>query len=199
MAELTGSAVKYGAPIYNQYGTETADTAVQSDTNCIIQVKFGSASTVDQGISGNGARGDINGTEVSMGVPTKSTNWYRIYYQTVADDTNGNVGGWGIEVWRWTPSSGYERALGQGEHASYDNNMSDWYRTTHGIFYVPVHQTYPTQEHRFKLMWRVHDSVSIRINSSIGNDNRAGNWQNNAFEVWEIDGDRINTGTLTRY
>jgi hypothetical protein len=199
MAEITGDFVKYGNPIYNQYGTETADTAVQRNTNCVIQMRFGSAITVDQAFSGNQNRGDINGTEVNMGVPTKSTNWYRIYYQTVADDTNGNTGGWGIEVWRWTPSSGYQRVLGQGTHASYDANMSDWYRTTHGIFWVPVHQSFPNEEHRVKLMWRVHDAVSMRINSSIGNDLRQAGWQNNAYEVWEVDGDRVSTNLLTRY
>lgn len=201
MAILTGNAVQYGAPLYNQYGDQSETTAVQSDVNAIVKVRFGSASTVNQAVTGgSSSTGFINGTEVNMGVPQKSTNWYRIYYQTVADDSDGSVSGWGIMLWRYTPSSGWTRILSQGQHASYDNNFSDWYRSTNGIFWAPVHQSYPNEEHSFRLYWEKHDSGSIRINCDIGSDLRRNGWTNNQYEVWEVDSQKIvTTGTLTAY
>ena len=201
MAELQGNAIKYGDPIYNQYGTETADTAVQDDVNAIVKVRFGSSTTVDQSTGGgDGTSGLVAGGQVDMGVPQKSTNWYRIYYQTITDDNNGNISGFGIRVERWTPSSGWNQVLAQGSHASYDNNYGDWYRSNHGIFWIPVHQTYPTEQHQFRIGWHKHDNGAIRWNSSIGRDLRRNGWNNNMIEVWEVDSQRIiTTGNLTRY
>lgn len=201
MATLTGNNIQYGTPLYNQYGDQTATTAVQDDVNAIVKVRFGSGTTVDQATgTPDGTSGLITGLSVDMGTPQKSTNWYRIYYQTVSDDTDGNISGVGIRVERWTPSSGWEQVLAQGSHASYDNNYGDWYRTNHGIFWVPVHQTYPTQQHQFRLGFHKHDNGNIRINSSIGNDLRRDGWNNNMMEVWEVDSQKITTtGTLTRY
>jgi hypothetical protein len=39
----------------------------------------------------------------------------------------------------------------------------------------------------------------MRINCSIGADLRRNGWNNNMFEIYEIDGDLINTGNLSRF
>ena len=44
-----------------------------------------------------------------------------------------------------------------------------------------------------------HPSCEIRINCSIGADNRIGGWQNNMFSVTEIDGAQISNVNLTTY
>lgn len=201
MAILTGSAVQYGTPLYNQYGDQTETNAIQNNVNAIVKIRFGSGSTVDQTTgTGDGSSGIISGTEVSMGVPQKGTNWYRIFYQTVADDNDGNISGMGIRIERWTTTSGWNQVLAQGSHASYDNNYTDWYRTNHGIFWVPVHQSYQAEEHRFRIGFHKHDNGQIRFNSSIGSDLRRNGWNNNIMEVWEVDSTRIHTtGTLTSY
>lgn len=201
MATLTGTDVQFGTPIYNQYGDQDSTTAVQNDSNAIVKVRFGSATTVDQSTTGgDGTSGLVDGLQVNMGTPQKSTNWYRIYWQTITDDNNGNISGFGIRVERYTPSSGWNQVLAQGSHASYDNNYGDWYRSNHGIFWVPVHQTYPTEEHQFRLGWHKHDNGHIRWNCSIGNDLRRNGWNNNMMEVWEVDSQKIvTTGNLTRY
>lgn len=200
MPVINGTGISYGDPLYNQYSDQTAATTVQSDANCIIKVKFTSATTINQSAAGSGSNTLSTGTEINMGVPTKSTNWYRVSAQTVVDDNDSSISGFGMACYRYTPSSGWERVLDTGEHWSYDNNLSDWYRTNRVIWWVPVHQTYPTQEHQFRLHIRTHDSGNVRWNCDIGNWGSSGNWKNNIFEVWEVDGDRISsTGNLTRY
>lgn len=200
-SKITGTGVQFPNIIYNQYGGETTATQEQKKGNAIVKVRIGSATTVDQSVSGgSGANGYIDGTEIPMGVPKSSNNWYRLMYSTIADDTSGGSGGWGIRVYRNTPSAGWQYILSQGEHASYENDIGDWYRCTHGIFWVPVHPSYPTEAHSFRFYWTRHSSANIRINSSIGNDLRRSNWQNNQYECWEINGDRIHsTGLLTVY
>lgn len=200
-SKITGTGVQFPNIIYNQYGGQTTATQEQKKGNAIVKVRIGSATTVDQAVNGSsGANGYIDGTEMPMGVPAAPNNWYRLMYSTIADDTSGGSGGWGIRVYRHTPSAGWEYVLSQGEHASYENDIGDWYRCTHGIFWVPVNQTYPTEAHSFRFYWTRHSSANIRINSSIGNDLRRSNWQNNQYECWEINGDRIHsTGSLTVY
>lgn len=200
-SKLTGTGVQFPSIIYNQYGSQTVATQEQKKGNAIVKIRVGSATTVNQDVSGgSGSSGYINGTETNMGVPSASNNWYRLYFQTIVDDTSSGSGGWGIEVYRYTPSSGWNMVLSQGEHASYENDIGDWYRATNGIFWVPVHESYPTEEHRFRFYWTKHSSANMRINSSIGNDFRRDNWQNNQFEIWEVNGDRIHsTGLLTTY
>jgi hypothetical protein len=197
---LTGTGIQYDEVTFNQY-SEAVTSVTQTDVNGIIKMVFGSATTVNQSTSGgSGTNGTVDGTTCDMGVPTKSTNWYRIYFQTCSDDNDGSISGNGFKCQRWTPSSGWTDILRQGEHSSYDNNYADWYRTNHVIFWAPVHQTYPTEQHQFRIGWHKHDSGAIRINSSIGNDLRRNGWNNNAFEVWEVDSAIITTtGTLSRY
>ena len=141
--KINGSGVEFGRVVYDQYSTG-ATTMTQTDTPVIVKVRFGSGSSVDQYTgTPNGASGIVNGSQVDMGVPQKSSNWYRVFWQTVTDDTNGNISGVGIRVFRWTPSSGWGDMLSQGSHASYDNNYGDWYRQNQGIFWIPVHPSFP--------------------------------------------------------
>ena len=193
-AHLSGNGVHFGQPNYNQSGNETDLNSYQKNAPVVIKVGFGSASTLNQSNNGgSGSGGYIDGTEVSMGVPSAPNNIYRMWYQTVSDDTSGDVSGNGFRFYRWTPSAGWQELLAQGEHASYDNNMSDWYRMNNFIAYCQVHPSYPTQEHRFRLYWEKHSSGNIRINCDIGGDQRRNNHHNNTYEVWEMDRQSFST------
>ena len=69
-----------------------------------------------------------------------------------------------------------------------------------GLWYIPVHPTYPNEPHIFKLMGTKHPKDNnIRVNSGIGADNRIGGWQNNQFSVTEIDGDLAVNNTLSTF
>tara|TARA_B110000503_G_C7134883_1_gene408388 strand:+ start:1576 stop:2181 length:606 start_codon:yes stop_codon:yes gene_type:complete len=197
---LTGSGVQYGNVPYDQYSTG-ATTTTQTDANVIVKVRFGSGSTVNQTTgTGDGSSGIVNGSQVDMGVPQKTNNWYRLFMQSVTDDNDGTISGIGWRVERWTPSSGWQEVLAQGSHSSYDNNYADWYRQNQGIFWVPTHPSFPTQQHQFRLGFNKHNNGQIRFNSSIGNDLRRNGWNNNQFEVWEVDGDRVHTtGRISRF
>jgi hypothetical protein len=169
--------------------------SVQSVPSGFIKYSSCSGTTTNQGIQAGGWD-FVSGTELNMGTPTKSTNWYRVSYYSCADDWGGSNGGVGMALWRYTPSSGWNRILDQGWHSHYDNNCGDFYTSTHGIWYVPVNGL---QQHSFRLYCRRHPDVAMRINSSIGADLRRNGWNNNMFEIYEIDGDLINTGNLSRY
>lgn len=197
---IKGSGIEFGRVAYDQYSTG-ANSMEQSDSPVIVKIRFGSGSTTDQYTgTGDGSSGIVNGSQVDMGVPQKSSNWYRVFWQTVTDDTDGNISGVGIRVFRWTPSAGWGEMLSQGSHASYDNNYGDWYRQNQGIFWIPVHPTYPTQQHQFRLGFVKHNNGQMRFNCSIGNDLRRNGWNNNQFEIWEVDGDRVyNSPRMTRY
>ena len=192
--ELNANGISFGGPIYNQQGSDTAANTYQRSATAVVKIGFGSASSVDQGVGGgDGNNGYIDGTEVNMGVPSAADNLYRIWYQTVTDDWDGSISGVGIRMFRHTPSAGWQELLSQGSHASYDNNMGDWYRTNNGIFWIPVHPSYPTEAHSFRLYWHKHNSGNQRINCSIGGDQRRNGWKNNTFEVWEINRDVVHT------
>ena len=192
--ELNANGISFGGPIYNQQGSDTAANTYQRSATAVVKIGFGSASSVDQGVGGgDGNNGYIDGTEVNMGVPAAADNLYRIWYQTVTDDWDGSISGVGIRMFRHTPSAGWQELLSQGSHASYDNNMGDWYRTNNGIFWIPVHPSYPTEAHSFRLYWHKHNSGNQRINCSIGGDQRRNGWKNNTFEVWEINRDVVHT------
>lgn len=169
--------------------------SVQSTPSGFIKYNACSATTTDQSIQ-SGGWDFVNGTELNMQVPTKLINWYRVSYYTCTDDWGGNNGGIGMALYRSTPATGFQRILDQGWHSHYDNNCADFYTSGHGIWYVPV---LSVTEHRFRLYCRRHPGVAMRINSSIGADLRRNGWNNNMFEIYEIDGDLINTGNLSRY
>ena len=194
MAELRGDGVHFGQPTYNQNGNETNDNTYQGRAAAVVKVGFGSCSTVNQSASGgSGSEGYVDGSEINMGVPKASNNLYRVWYQSVSDDNDGSISGIGFQIWRYTSSSGWNKLLAQGSHSSYDNNMNDWYRTNNGIFWVQVHPSYPNEAHYFRLYWNKHASGSIRINSSIGGDQRRNGWMNNTFEIWEINRQIVTT------
>ena len=194
MAELRSTGIHFGQPTYNQNGSETNDNTYQGRAPAIIKIGFGSASTTNElANGGSGSTGYISGTEVSMGVPKASDNIYRISYTTVADDNSGGTSGMGVMVYRYTASSGWSRLLAQGEHTTYDSDMGDWYRHHSGIFYIPVHPSYPTEAHSFRLYWQKHASGDVRFNCDIGGDQRRNGWQNNTFEVWEINRQIVTT------
>ena len=194
MAELRADGVHFGQPTYNQNGNETNDNTYQGRAAAVVKVGFGSCSTVNQTASGgSGSEGYVDGSEINMGVPKASNNLYRVWYQSVSDDNDGNISGIGFQIWRYTSSSGWNKLLAQGSHSSYDNNMSDWYRTNNGIFCVQVHPSYPSEAHYFRLYWNKHNVGQVRFNSSIGGDQRRNGWQNNTFEVWEINRQIVTT------
>ena len=193
MAELRADGVHFGQPTY-QNGNETNDNTYQGRAAAVVKVGFGSCSTVNQTASGgSGSEGYVDGSEINMGVPKASNNLYRVWYQSVSDDNDGNISGVGFQIWRYTSSSGWNKLLAQGSHSSYDNNMSDWYRTNNGIFWVQVHPSYPSEAHYFRLYWNKHNVGQVRFNSSIGGDQRRNGWQNNTFEVWEINRQIVTT------
>ena len=192
--ELRGDGIHFGQPTYNQNGSETNDNTYQGRAAAVVKVGFGSCSTVNQSASGgSGTEGYVDGSEINMGVPKASNNLYRVWYQSVSDDNDGSISGIGFQIWRYTSSSGWNRLLAQGSHSSYDNNMNDWYRTNNGIFWVQVHPSYPNEEHYFRLYWNKHNTGTVRFNSSIGGDQRRNGWQNNTFEVWEINRQIVTT------
>ena len=183
---LTGTGVTYSA------GLE------QKNTRAVIKHRMAGATTVDQGIQ-SGGWDHVSGAEIDMGVPRKSTNWYRVEWYSDTDDWGGSNGGVGFALYRHTPSSGWDRILDSGWHANYDNNAGDFYTSVRTVWYAPVHQTYTTETHTFRIYCRRHPDVAMRINCSIGADYRHDGWQNALMEVWELDSDLAQTPNLTRY
>ena len=65
-------------------GLTNADTNVQSTTEGIVKVGFTSSGSRDFSAgNGFGPQWQYAGSEVAMGVPANSNNWYRIRYQTI--------------------------------------------------------------------------------------------------------------------
>jgi hypothetical protein len=193
---VTGTGIRYSNIAYNPYGTES--NPAQTRCSPVVKIRSTSASTINQTTGGAGHT-FVNGTEIDMGVPTKSSNWYRCMYQTIVDDWDGNYGGIGFSIWRWTPSTGWNRSLDMGRHASYDNNMGDWYRNPMIFGYVPALNG--SEQHVFRIyVTNYYGTSNVRINCGIGNDLLRNGWINNIFEVWEIDGQGVHTtGTMSRY
>lgn len=183
---LTGNGVTY---------TDGSDS---SDAPPIIKYRVTAGSSVDQGLQ-SGDWDYINNCEIDMGVPKASNNWYRIEYYTCTDDQGSTNGGCGYAVYRHTPSAGWQRVLDQGWHAQYENNLGDFYTNNTGLYYVPVHPSYPTENHTFRLYGRRHPDCAWRVNASIGADNRVGGWQNNLMEVYEMNGNVISIQDATTY
>jgi hypothetical protein len=154
------------------------------------------ATTVDQGLP-SGSWDHIAGVEVNMGVPQKSTNWYRCEWYTDTDDWGGSNGGSGYALYRNTPSTGWVRILDSGWHANYDNNPGDFYTTVRTLYYAPAINN--TEAHSFRIYGRRHPDVAMRCNASIGADLRQANWNNALFEVMEVDSALATSPNLTRY
>jgi hypothetical protein len=197
--KITGTGVSYGDPKYDQYTNQTADTTIQPNTNAIVKIKFAYLTTRDQSGSGDGASVVIDGSQIDMGVPQKSTNWYKLEVMTIIDDSGAAIDGFGFEFQRYTTSAGWQAIMGTGSHWDYNNNVSDYYRAPHMFCYVPVHPTYPTQGHQFRVVARLHDSGGTRWNASIGAQTRSGGWENGIFEVFEIDSSAVTTSFTRNY
>ena len=179
-------------------GIQYPDGTLQKKKSAFVKTRYTSHPQNDMGLPTWSGETDASPT-IDMGVPKKSNNWYRCEYYNCRDDNSGGNGGWGMAIYRWTPGGGWLRCQAQGEHADYDNDNGDFYSTCVGLWYIPVASGQPNQQHQFKLMATKHPSCEIRINCSIGADNRIGGWQNNMFSVTEIDGDQISNVNLTTY
>ena len=181
---LTGSGVVYDSGL------------TQSTSRAIVKHRMCSGTTVNQGLP-TGGWDLITGVEINMGVPQKATNWYRCEWYTCTEDWGPGNGGSGYALYRWTPSTGWVRILDSGWHANYDNNAGDFYTTVRTLYYAPAINN--TEEHAFRIYGRRHPDVAMRCNSSIGADLRRNGWENNLFEVSEMDADLAQTPNLTRY
>jgi hypothetical protein len=181
---LTGSGVVYTSGL------------TQISSRAIVKHRMVGATTVNQGLP-SGGWDHIAGVEVNMGVPQKATNWYRCEWYTDTDDWGGNNGGSGYALYRWTPSTGWNRILDSGWHANYDNNAGDFYTSVRTLYYAPAINN--TEEHAFRIYGRRHPDVDMRCNSSIGADLRQANWNNALFEVMEVDSALATSPNLTRY
>ena len=161
----------------------------------IVKHKFCSATTVDQSFSSGDGTSFVNGAEIDMGIPAKANNWYRIYFQSIIDDyASPATGGIGYHVYRKLGSGDFTEILGQGEHAIYTSDGSDNYDNADILCYIGAANA--TENHTFRIYVNSH-SNSYRLNSSIGQDNRNGGWQNNILEITEYDGDLVDNGNLT--
>ena len=177
-------------------GVEYTTGRESSQTRAVIKHRMVGATTVDQGLP-SGGWDYINGTEISMGTPASAQAWYRCEWYTDTDDQGGSNGGSGYALYRWTPSSGWNRILDSGWHANYDANAGDFYTSVRTLYYAPALNN--TEEHRFRIYGRRHPSVGMRCNCSIGADLRQQNWNNALFEVWELDANKGQTTNMTRY
>lgn len=166
----------------------------------IVKVAFTSSDAVNHS-SGSGFGNQwqyVNNTEINMGVPENANNWYRIRWQTICDDQGGGGQGTGAALYRWTPSSGWNRLADQGHHSAMENDVGDLYWMCRCDYLIPVHPSHPTEEHRFRI-YHANWSGPCRINCAIGGDLRRNGWNNNILEVWEMSTGAIHSGLLTRY
>ena len=175
------------------------DNSIQNTKSPLIKTRYTTWPANNLSLPTWGGETDTSPV-VDMGVPAASTNWYRCEYYSVRDDwpSSGN-GGMGMALYRWTPSANWFRCNAQGQHADYDNDSGDFYSTPIGVWYIPVHPSYPTEQHQFKIMGTKHPGCNIRVHSTIGQDNRVGNWQNNMFSITEIDAENAVVVNLTTY
>jgi hypothetical protein len=177
-------------------GVQYSSGVIQEGTRAVVKHRMCGATTVNQGLPNNNWT-HMTGVEISMGVPQNANNWYRCEWYTDTDDQGGGNGGSGYALYRWTPSTGWDRILDSGWHANYDNNAGDFYTSIRTLYYAPAINN--TEEHRFRIYGRRHPSVGMRANCSIGADLRRQNWNNALFEVWEVDHQLATTTTMTRY
>lgn len=167
-----------------------------SETRAVIKHRMCGSTQVDKGLPSN-TWTHINGVEISMGVPANANNWYRCEWYTDTDDQGGSNGGSGYALYRWTPSTGWNRILDSGWHANYEANAGDFYTSVRTLYYAPALNN--TEEHRFRIYGRRHPSVGMRCNCSIGADLRQQNWNNALFEVWELDSNKGQSVNMSRY
>ena len=141
--------------------------------------------------------GTYVGCEITM-TPQDVNSWFKVHWDTIADDSGGGAnsgaGGVGIQLSVHTPSTGWVRKRDTGSHAFYYNAMSDeYFRPTMDT----VVKAMNTELHTFRIYMDTHTGVYYRINSTISDDYPANGWQNNHFEVTEINSPNFNSGNYT--
>lgn len=180
-------------------GIVNADGLSQTSIEGIVKVGFTSSQSRDFSAgSGFGPQWQYSGSQVDMGVPAHPNNWYRIRYQTICDDQGGGAQGTGAAIYRWTPSSGWNRVMDQGHHATLENDTGDLYWMCNVDYLIPVHPSFPGEAHSFRI-YHANWNGPARVHAGIGRQERRGNWENNILEVWEIDRFVMNSGNFTRY
>lgn len=194
-----------GSPGTNQTLTWNGSAWVpQTNQQNIVRVWANGGTTVNQTISSY--RGSdtnsmtfINGTEIDCGTPQSSTNWHRVYWSSVVDDSGGasNPDGFGFALFRNVNNAGWTRILDMGSHSNYVNGLGDWYEVGSFFAYVPVVNN--TQNHKYRIYMDRHNDVNYRVNCSISDDQRRNGWNNSCIEIWEIDTTNFTTYNLTRY
>lgn len=179
--------------------TFPGDTNPQTNLEGIVKIGFSTSGSRDFNAgNGFGPQWQYSGNEVQMGIPQKSTNWYLVRYQTICDDQGSPGQGTGAALYRWTPSSGWGRVADQGHHAAMENSAPDLYWMDNSLMLCPVHPTYPSEPHAFRI-YHANWNGPCRVNCGIDVQVRNGNWENNFFEVFEMDSGAMDSGTLTRY
>jgi hypothetical protein len=141
--------------------------------------------------------GTYVGCEITM-TPQDVNSWFKVHWDTIADDNGGDsnsgAGGVGIQLSVHTPSTGWVRKRDTGSHAFYFNAMGDeYFRPTMDT----VVKAMNTELHTFRIYMDTHTGVYYRINSNISDDYRGNGWQNNHFEVTEINSPNFNSGNYT--
>ncbi len=194
-----------GTPGVNQQLTWNGSAWVpQASQQNIVKVWANGGTTVNQTCSSR--RGNstsnmmfINGTEIDCGIPENGSNWHRIYWSSVVDDSGGasNPDGFGFGLFRNVNNGGWSRILDMGSHSNYVNGLGDWYEVGSFFAYVPVVNN--TQNHKYRIYMDRHNDVNYRVNCSIGDDYRRNGWNNSCIEVWEISTTNFTTYNLTRY
>ncbi|AOO14242.1 hypothetical protein Sn110110_048 [Cyanophage S-RIM14] len=194
-----------GTPGVNQQLTWNGSAwAPQTTQQNIVKVWANGGTTVDQVCSSR--RGSstsnmmfINGTEIDCGIPENASNWHRVYWSSVVDDSGGpsNPDGFGFGLFRNVNNGGWTRILDMGSHSNYVNGLGDWYEVGSFFAYVPVVNN--TQNHKYRMYMDRHNDVNYRVNCGIGDDYKRNGWNNSCIEVWEISTTNFTTYNLTRY
>lgn len=170
-------------------------------TNLEGIVKIGITTSASRDFSagnGFGPQWQYSGAEISMGVPQKASNWYWVRYQTIVDDQGSGGQGTGAALYRHTPSQGWQRVADQGHHAAMENDVGDHYYMDNFYNICPVNSTYPNEVHTFRI-YHANWNGPTRVNCGIGRQVRNGGWENNFFEIFEMDSGVLDSGALTRY
>ena len=179
-------------------GIQYPDGISQNYVPGIVKVAFTSSNGVNHNSgSGLGCGWQLpSGLEINMGVPEKASNWYKVTWWTVADDQGGGAQGTGASLYRWTPSTGWNRILDQGHHATLENDVGDLYWGVICHYWAPAINN--TEQHAFRI-YHSNWNGPTRINCSVDTDLRRDGWNNNQLEIWEMDTAAINPNNLTRY
>jgi hypothetical protein len=173
-----------------------------SSVGLIKQWKMTSSPTQNISITATGTTGATNGTYTGVEIvmtPKDIDSWFRVHWDTCCDDYTGGgaasgAGGVGITLAMYTPTTGWLRMRDTGSHAFYYNAMGDeYFRPAMDTVVKAVN----TEEHKFRIYMDRHTTVVYRINANIANAHYPDGWNNNHFEVQELNGATFNNGNYT--